>query len=755
MTRSQRNRHRRSTSGGPRSKALLAGLVVGIVIALGGLGAVGYVVSVAASSPPLTAIEARDPGQSSSVYASDNTRLGFIEANELRQEVPGDKLPKTLKDATVAIEDERYYRHKGVDYEGVVRAAVKNLTSGETVQGGSTLTMQLVRNLYITDERTYERKIREAKLAEELENERSKAWILTTYLNSVPYGTVGGQTALGAGAAARIYFGKRVEDLKLHESALLAGLPQAPSSYSPIKAPGAAKARRNQVLRKMADLGMIEPSTARRAIRRDLGIEPSRYFTARREKFFFDYVKDQLLKEYGAARVRRGGLKVYTTIDLDKQKAARAAISGRLADVGPSGAVVTINPRNGEIEAMASSSNYADSKFNLAAQGRRQPGSTFKIMALMAALRRGVDPDSTSYVSRSPTKIDEEKICGPEFEIKTFDGSSRGNISLTRATLSSDNSVYIQLALDLGPEEVKRTAWDMGIRSELKAYCAETLGGLEQGVSPLEMANAYATIASGGYRNRPTGIRRIVFPDGRSERPERFRVKRKKVFSDGVTRKATDILVKNVEGGTGVAADIGCPAGGKTGTTDKNTDAWFVGFTPRLATAVWVGYPKLNRQMSYEYQGGSVEGGEYPAEIWGEYMREVRGGCRDFKKPTEPFQAVPFDGKYARSGGGFLGEGAGEDGGGGFDGGPAPEGDGDPGPPAGGGGDGERDGERGGGGGRDGGDSDGDDSDGGDSGPDAEAPPTEANDPRSYESPPVDGGGESGGTDGGTAAPDA
>jgi len=738
VTRTQRIRHRRRAGGGPKSMAFLGLLVVGILVALAGLGAVGYVVSVAASAPPLSTLKAKDPGQTSVVFARDGTRLGFITADDLRVPVEGDELPKTLKDATVAIEDERFYRHKGVDYEGVVRAAVKNLTSGETVQGGSTLTMQLVRNIYINRERTYERKIREAKLAEELENERSKDWILHTYINTVPYGTVGGQTALGAGAAARIYFSKRVQDLKLHESALLAGLPQAPSEYSPFRAEEKAKARRNQVLRKMAELGMIEPQTAERAMRRGLGVKNSRYFSRRTEKYFFDYVKDEMIKEYGAERVGRGGFKVYTTIDLRKQRAARAAINGRLADVGPSAAIVTINPRNGYIEAMASSADYGKSKFNLAAQGHRQPGSTFKVMALMAALRKGVDPASTTYVSRSPTKINEPSICGPAFEVKTYGGESRGAIDLARATLASDNSVYIQLAVDLGPDEVKKTAWDMGIRSKLNGYCAETLGGLERGVSPLEMANAYATIASGGYRNRPTAIRKVVLPDGSTEVPNRFKVRRAKVFSDAVTAKATDILVRNIQGGTGGAADIGCPAAGKTGTTDEHTDAWFVGFTPNLATAVWVGYPKRNQQMLWEYHGGRVAGATYPAEIWGDYMRRAKRGCRDFPAPTEPFQATPFDGKYAGSGGGLLGDepldgldGTGLDQGTEFT--PAaPAAPTAPAAPAANGGDGEGDRDGGGGGPPPGG---GDTA--GDGGP--------AVDPRSYEAP--------AGTDGGAAAP--
>ena len=457
----------------------------------------------------------------------------------------------TLKDATVAIEDERYYHHKGVDYAGIVRAAVKNLSNQKTVQGGSTITMQLVRNLYITKERTYQRKIREAKLAEELENEHTKEWILDKYLNTVPFGTLGGQTAVGAQAASRVYFGKPVERLKLHEAALLAGLPQAPSSYSPVRAPEKAEARRNEVLSKMAELGMVTPEAARKAMKRGLGVNPSRYFTSRRESFFFDYVKDELIKEYGIKTVRQGGLRVDTTIDLKKQVKARAAINGRLAGIGPSSAIVTIDPKNGYIKAMASSADYGKSKFNLAAQGHRQPGSTFKIMTLMTALRKGVDPKSTSYVSK-PLKFN-DPAWGP-IETKTYDGSYGGSMSLEQATLKSDNTVYMQLALDLGPPEVKQTAYDMGIRTKLDGYPAESLGGLTLGVSPLEMANAFATIASGGYRNRPTAIKKITFPDGKSDLPRRFKVKRTKAFEDWVTAEATRILEKNIQGGTGAKA---------------------------------------------------------------------------------------------------------------------------------------------------------------------------------------------------------
>ena len=316
MTHAQRTRRRRRGSGGPRNKALLALMVLGICVVLAGLGGVGYIVSVAASAPPLSSLKPRVTGDNTRMFAADGKPLGFIQADNLHLPLRSAEIPQVVKDATIAIEDERYYKHKGVDYEGVVRAAIKNVTSRKTVQGGSTITMQLVRSLYISSERTYTRKIREAKLAEELEDEHSKEWILEKYLDSIPYGTVGGQSAIGIKAAAKIYFSKELKDVTLREAALLAGLPQAPTSYSPTRSKAAAKARRNDVLRKMADLGMVTDAQAQHAMGRNLGIKRSQFFTRRREEYFFDYVKDQLFREYGAQTVRQGGMKVYTTIDL-------------------------------------------------------------------------------------------------------------------------------------------------------------------------------------------------------------------------------------------------------------------------------------------------------------------------------------------------------------------------------------------------------------------------------------------------------
>nr|MBA3748611.1 penicillin-binding protein [Solirubrobacterales bacterium] len=644
--RRERQRRRRRRGGAGRVIILtVAVFTAGGVIAL--LSAVGYVVGIANSAPDLNALRPQDPGRISSVLAADGSRLGFIQNDVLRFTIASSKIPQSMKDATIAIEDERFYRHRGVDFEGVVRAALKNATSGKTLQGGSTLTMQLIRELYTgSKEKTFKRKVREAKLAEELENihtgREGKAWILTKYINSVSYGTNGGQTAVGVQAAARAYFNKPASELTLAESALIAGLPQAPSQYNPYRAPGAAIARRNQVLRKMADVGFVSERAALRAIASPLELRRNNYTRQRRESYFFDYVTDELVKRYDIKTVRGGGLTIKTTIDLDLQRKARASIAKNLSFGGaPSSAIVTINPTNGHILTMASSAKYADSKFNVAADGKRQPGSAFKIMALVAAVAQGVDPKSTSYAS-GPLQL------GPQYENVVINCYNKkcagGSPNLVQATLRSDNTVYVRLALDLGPKAVVKAARRLGIKSELQGYPSETLGGLKQCCSPLEMANAYATIASGGWRNKPKAITEVRFPNGNVDdlsRPQRTRA-----FDSAAMYEVTKILEMNIKSGTGTRANIGCPAAGKTGTTDANGNAWFVGYTPRLATAVWVGFPKGNIPMGNLFNGGPVDGGTYPAQIWGRYMKQAkRSFCGQFPKPDQPFEAKAFEGK--------------------------------------------------------------------------------------------------------------
>jgi penicillin-binding protein 1A len=632
----RRNRH------GARGKMLLALGVVATVCVIGVLSLAGYVLAIASTAPDLSELKPVDKGEISVVYAADGSRLGYVQSDILRRVVPWADIPLELRRATVAIEDERFYKHKGVDLNAIVRAAIKNLESGKKVQGGSTITQQLVRALYIKDpKRNFARKIREAKLASELEQEHSKTWILENYLNSVPYGTVDGRTAIGAEAAAVTFFDKHAHDLNLDESALLAGLTQAPSQYNPFRNPQAAIERRNEVLKKMLDNGYITRPEYVDAAARGLRLKRGRRYEQRREPYFFDYMQEKLIERYGVGVVRRGGLRIHTTIDPKMQDQARTAINSYYADpAGPSSAIVAIDPANGKIRAMASSGTYGERRFNLAAQGHRQPGSAFKTFVLTAAIRKGIDPDSTTYTSK-PLNLDDPAY--GKWEVKTFGNSYIGTVSLTRATLSSDNTVYAQLILDVGPKAVCETAKLLGITTKLDCYPAEGLGGLTRGVTTLEMAGAYATLASGGVRHRPTGIERVVFPDGKSEKLAGGEGKR--VLTDGQAYEVTRVLKMNVQSGTGTAANYGCPAAGKTGTTDEAKDAWFVGYTPHLSASVWVGYPDAGVAMP------GAQGGTYAAPVWHAFMVEAHGeDCEDFPLPEQPAEFHPFFGKYAATG---------------------------------------------------------------------------------------------------------
>jgi penicillin-binding protein 1A len=641
MTYRARRRHRRGRKRA--NKFLLALAVTGICMLIAVLSLVGYVLSVAASAPPLSSLKPIDQGTSSVVYAMDGSRLGYIQSDEVRTPIPLTRIPMSMQDATIAIEDQRFYHHGGIDYEGILRAAIKNIEAGKTIEGGSTITQQLVRNLYVGKERTLGRKIREARLAEEMEKVHSKHWILQSYLNSVPYGTVDGQTAVGVQAAAETFFNKPARSLTLEESALLAGLPQAPSELNPFQNPKGALDRRREVLKKMAKLGYITQARAAQASSSPLHVRKGDLYTKIREPFFFDYVKQELIDRFGVNTVRKGGLRVYTTIDPKLQKAGRDAIDSTLNYPGdPSSAVVAIDPRNGYIRAMASSSHYSHNQYNLAAQGHRQPGSAFKTFVLTTAIKRGINPNSVGYVSR-PLDLN-TKDFGP-WKVQTYDHTYGGYMNITRATLKSDNTVYAQLDLDLGPQSVADTAKEMGITTKLDGYPAEGLGGLRRGVSPLEMANAYSTLASGGIRNEPIAITKVKFPDGKVE--DLGKPKRTRVFSDAVAYEVTKILKMNVQMGTGTRANIGCPAGGKTGTTDNFNDAWFDGFTPHLTAAVWVGYPDALREMR-SVHGISVAGGTFPAEIWHKFMSVAKGNfCGDFPPPKSTITWLPFFSKYS------------------------------------------------------------------------------------------------------------
>jgi penicillin-binding protein 1A len=630
---------------------------VGVIVALigGGVAGVGaWVLDVRADAPDIDTLKPIDEGETSFVYAADGSRLGAIQADTLREPVSLDEIPEELQQATVAIEDENFYEHDGVDYEAIARAAIKNIEAGEIKQGGSTITQQLARNLYIQKpEDTIERKITEAALAEQMEEEHSKDWILEKYLNTASYGTNNGRTAIGVEAASQVYFDKSVSELNLNEAALLAGLPQAPSLYNPFSSTRQAEDRRNAVLQHMYEQRYITLDEEQKALKAPgLGLERGyRYEAIAGDRYFFDYVEADLIDRYGVNTVRQGGLEVYTTINPALQALAKeAVVNGATSLTGlygtPSQALTSIDVTNGHIVAMASSSSYETSKYNLAAQGHRQPGSAFKPFVLATAIDQGIDPDSTYYSGASPTTLSMGQYAEPWVVNNAGDTSGGGTMSLRDATVGSVNVVYAQLGLDVGPENFDQMARDLGADIDPPdPHPSEAIGGLTNGVSPLGMASAYSTFANGGVHHEATAIDRVEFPDGQVDDPDDDEGNR--VLTEGEAYTVTDILEGVITGGTGTAANY-CGTGdaeaGKTGTTDENTDAWFVGYTKRLSTAVWTGYPNENLSL-----GSSAFGGTHSAPTWNEFMSQADPNCEPFDVPTELPDLSSFYGGHTTS----------------------------------------------------------------------------------------------------------
>jgi penicillin-binding protein 1A len=661
MTQRTRRRQRRRGSIGGKLLILLGGLFA--LIAIAAIGVTSWVLDVAADAPSLATCKPLARGGNSVLYAADGSRLGLIASDEAHTPVSIKQIPKSVQLATVAIEDQRFYQHGGVDPEGILRAAVKDLEAGKAVEGGSTITQQLVRNLCIEDpERNLERKIVEAKLAIEYAERHSRKQILGQYLNIASYGTIEGSTAVGVQAASKIYFSKPVWELSLPQAALLAGLPQAPSQYNPILNPGAAKARRNEVLRQMEKLDDIPAERAEAAQRSGLGLNVSGDYFKHRQPYFFDYVESELISKYGVDAVRNGGLKVHTTVDLDLQRVGLEAMRSALPySTDPSSALVSIDPRSGRVRAMVSSSSYAQSQFNLAAQGRRQPGSTFKAFVLTTAIKQGIDPYSTYYTSKP---LDLDLPHWGHWEVHTADEGYQGTVNLQQATVSSDNTVFAQLDLDVGPKSVAQTAKLMGITTQLDGIPAEGIGGLRLGVSPLELTDAYATLAAGGIHRDPVSIEKVVFPSGKVDRPQAAEPKR--VLPEAVAYEVTRLLRDNITEGTGTAAYTGCAGqAGKTGTTDEYTDAWFSGYQPNLATAVWVGYPESNEISMSSVHGTTVFGGTFPAEIWHSLYSNGGVPCEEFEQPQQAISWAPYYGHFTQASPRDSGAGSGSDGGGG------------------------------------------------------------------------------------------
>jgi penicillin-binding protein 1A len=629
MARRTRRRRRRSHSS-IWKKLLIPVAVLAGALAIAGGFALSWAVDVYQSAPPLSSLKPVQKGRSSAIYAADGSLIGFIRASSIREPVPSKALPQSLKYATVAIEDRNFFNHGAIDPAGIARAAWKDvLAGGKPVQGASTITQQLVRNLYIRDpEETIKRKLIEAHLAYDMEEAHSKRWILTAYLNTAPYGTVEGETAVGAEAAAQTYFGKPARKLNLTEAAMIAGLPQAPSEYNPFLDPRAALDRRNEVLSAMEDQGYVTPSEYRKAIHAGLGLHPGHKYRVIRDPFLFDLVEQELIDKYGLNTVRYGGLKAYTTIKPELQERAQEAVDSCAVcypEGGPAAGLASVDPSNGEIVALASTKGYAsESQFNYAWQAHRQPGSSFKTYVLTTAIKQGVDPYSTYYDGTSPKTL--TLPGGGTWTVNNAEPGG-GTMSLASATWDSVNVVFAQLDLDVGAENVTHTAHQMGIEAPLESVPAEAIGGLAIGVTPLEMADGYATLADGGVHHEPTALGRVEFPSGKVDEPSPDSGDR--VLTPGEAYEVTKLLEGVITQGTGAGYTyMGCGAeAGKTGTSEGESDAWFVGYTPLYSTAVWVGHPQSREATGF--------GGPTAGPIWRSFMESaVAGNCPEFPEPS-------------------------------------------------------------------------------------------------------------------------
>jgi penicillin-binding protein 1A len=559
-------------------------------------------------------------GLTSTVYAADGSILAQWHAEEDRVLVGYDDLPQHLIDAIVAIEDERFWVHAGIDLKSVARALVQNIEAGTIVQGGSTITQQYLKNVLLTPEVTADRKIEEATLALRLEENLTKEEILERYANTVYLG--GG--AYGVGAAAAHYFDKQVDELSLPESAMLAGLIQSPSRTDPYRHPDAALERRRVVLNKMVALGWITAEAATTADSVDLRLAPPQPPEQMRYPYFTEEVKRMLLDEpaLGATptdrynALFRGGLRIFTTLDPLTQDAAEQAVTAIVPEDGPSAALVSIEPRSGYVRAVVGGSDFYDpadpvAQFNLATQGLRQTGSAFKPFVLAAALENGLTLTST-FSGGSSIVISTSS--GP-WQVENYGGANFGNLTLLDGTVWSVNVVYAQVVDAIGPEAVVNIARAAGITSELQPFHAVALGAQEATV--IDMASAYGTFAAEGIHISPIFVTSIETAGGVNIYDAVPVVT--EAIDRGVAQQVTAALSEVVARGTGARANIGRPVAGKTGTSQEHRDAWFVGYTPELTTAVWVGFPEAQISMAPPTTSITVTGGSWPAQIWGQF----------------------------------------------------------------------------------------------------------------------------------------
>jgi penicillin-binding protein 1A len=579
------------------------------------------------------------------VYASNgHTVLAILRGSQARIVVPSDRISPWLKHAIVAIEDKRFYEHRGVDVRGMGRALWADITHRGTVQGGSTITQQFVKNAYLTSQKSIGRKLVEAALAWQLEQKWKKDRILTAYLNTVYFGN----GAYGVEQASRIYFHHSAATMKPAEAALLAGIPEDPSLWDPVAHPAAAKQRRDLVLQQLYAQGYLTNSqyvNSRVYPMPDpsqVSLPSTQNITA---PYFANYVKDRLAKHYGPSKAFGGGLKVTTTLDVNLQRIARDAIASVLpASSGPTASLVVLNAQTGDVLAMVGGENYHKSQFNLATQGERQPGSSFKPFVLATALKEGIAPSSILTSSKHVTINADGRL----WQVNNYEGEALGPINLAQAIAYSDNSVFSQLTALVGPRNVRDTARELGITTPLQGYFAIGLGA--EPATPLEMARAYQSFADGGDRidgsifgNEPRVVQQVKV-NGTTQTNNIVGIPALGTADESHTRAAIiDSLLQGVvQYGTGTAAALpGRQVAGKTGTTENFGDAWFVGYTPQLVAAVWVGYPDKLIPMTTEFHGHPVAGGTFPAQIWKAFMSKALELPTWRARAAETFPAAP------------------------------------------------------------------------------------------------------------------
>jgi penicillin-binding protein 1A len=616
---------------------IVVGLVSLLVVSAAAVAALWAFTILPRSLPSVTALETFQPLQGSKIYDDNDELLTELHV-ERRIFVPLAHMPQSLRDAVIATEDRRFYRHWGVDPIGIARAVFSNYRRGRIVEGGSTITQQLTKLLFLTPDKSLERKMKEAVLALELERRYSKDRILEMYLNQVYYGN----GAYGIEAASRTYFGKSVSELTVREAALLAGLPRAPSSYSPFEHPDAAKRRREVVLRRMAEFGVLKDAEVKRLARTDLGlIPPERRRTT--GQYFLEYVQQTLEAKYGADMVFKGGLNVYTTLNpamqLTAEQALRdglKALEGRTAKgragEHPEGAIVTVEPQTGYVRAMVGGFDFFRSEFNRAVQARRQPGSAFKPFVYIAALESGFTP--ATRVEDAPVSY----AVGPNgqaWKPDNYDRKFRGPTTLQQAIEESVNVVTVKVQERIGLTHTIQVARRLGISSPLDANLSLALGTSD--LTLLELTSAYGALANQGSWLPPTTLRYVT--DAQGKLLEEHVPDGREAVAPETAYIITHMLRGVVERGTGQAAKVlGRPIAAKTGTTNDYSNAWFIGFTPRLATGVWVGYDRP-RSLGKDETGSRVA-----VPIWVSYMGKVLGDSprEDFLVP-ERVVIVPVD----------------------------------------------------------------------------------------------------------------